>query len=216
MATPVRRRARARGDSAAAAALALLVTLAAVVAVVNWVHGRRGTAVAVLAAAVVGGAALTVPQVRRAAQRRRAAARQAGLRDERSRDVDRYHTLNPEEFEEAIAYLCERDGCRSVRRVVASGDFGDLGADVIATAPDGRRVVVQCRRFGPAAKVGAQDVRRFGTTCFSVQDAEVAAVVTTSVFTGQAVEYATREGILLFDRDDLAAWATGTGPAPWE
>jgi restriction system protein len=215
MARAVRRRARARGDSAGAAALALLVMLAAVVAAVNWLHGRRGTAVTVLAAAAVGGAGLTVSQFRRAGQRRRAALRRAELQDVRSTDIDRYHTLNQGEFEEAIAYLCGRDGCGDVRRVVGTGDFGDIGADVIATAPDGRRVVIQCRRFGPGTKVGVQDVRRFGGTCFSVQGADVAAVVTTSVFTGQAAEYAARERIRLLDGQALAQWATRTGAPPW-
>jgi restriction system protein len=216
MATPVRRRARTRGDTAGSIALALLVVLAVVVAVVNWLHGRRDAAVAVLAAAVVGGAALAVPQLRRAGQRRRAAGRRAELQDVRSMDIDRYHTLNQGEFEDAIAYLCGRDGCRDVRRVSTSGDFGDVDADVpdiIATAPDGRRVVIQCRRFGPGTKVGAQDVRRFGALCFSVQDADV---VTTSLFTGPAAEYADREAIRLFDGQALAGWATRTGAPPWE
>lgn len=133
-------------------------------------------------------------------------------------DVDRYQTLNQGEFEEAIAYLCGRDGCRDVRRVVGTGDFGDVGADVIATAPDGCRVVIQCRRLGPGTKVGALDVRRFGDFCAGVRRAEVAevaAIVTTSVFTGPATEYAAREGIRLLDRQALAGWATKTGATPW-
>jgi restriction system protein len=218
MAPPVRRRARARGDAAGRVALALLVALAAVVAVVNWLRGRGGTAAAVLAAAVVGGAALTVPQLRRAGQRRRAASRGAELQNMRSMDIDRYHTLNQGEFEDAIAYLCGRDGCREVRRVSTGGDFGGVGTDapdITAAAADGRRVVIRCRRFGPGTKVGVQDVQRFGAICFSVQGADVAAVVTTSVFTGPAVEYADRAGIRLVDGQALAGWVTRTGAPPW-
>ncbi|MDT9698707.1 restriction endonuclease [Streptomyces sp. P17] len=95
------------------------------------------------------------------------------------------------------------------------GGAGDLGADVVATAPDGRRIVIQCKRYGPITKVGSPDLQRFGGTCFSVHGAQVAAVVTTSVFTRPAAEYASRHGIRLFAEAALAASATRTGPAPW-
>ncbi|GGX90850.1 restriction endonuclease [Streptomyces minutiscleroticus] len=123
-----------------------------------------------------------------------------------------YDLLDPDEFERAVAGLCERDGCADVEVV---GGAGDLGADVLATAPDGRRTVVQCKRYGDGNKVGSQDLQRFGGTCFTVHEAHVAAVVTTSYFTEPALEYAERCGILCFDRDDLRAWSDGTGPAPW-
>ncbi|WP_031510662.1 restriction endonuclease [Streptomyces megasporus] len=126
--------------------------------------------------------------------------------------ADHYDAMDAEEFERAVAALCERDGCRNVEVV---GGAGDLGADVLATAPDGRRVVLQCKRYGEANKVGSQDVQRFGGTCWTVHEAQVAAVVTTSGFTAPAVEYAEQCGILCVDRDALAAWSDGTGPAPW-
>ncbi|MFH0242886.1 restriction endonuclease [Streptomyces sp. HK10] len=124
-----------------------------------------------------------------------------------------YEAMEAEEFEQAVAALCERDGCRDVEVV---GGAGDLGADVVATAPDGRRVVVQCKRYSDTNKVGSQDVQRFGGTCYTVHEAQVAAVVTTGDFTAPAAEYAERCGILCFDRHALAAWSDGTGPAPWE
>ncbi|MET9059283.1 restriction endonuclease [Streptomyces antibioticus] len=43
----------------------------------------------------------------------------------------RNHSLDPEEFERAIADLCARDDCTDVEVV---GGAGDLGADVTATA----------------------------------------------------------------------------------
>ncbi|MGY1453439.1 restriction endonuclease [Streptomyces sp. SS8] len=124
-----------------------------------------------------------------------------------------YEAMEAEEFEQAVAALCERDGCRDVEVV---GGAGDLGADVLATAPDGRRVVIQCKRYSDTNKVGSQDVQRFGGTCYTVHEAQVAAVVTTGDFTAPAAEYARRCGILCFDRHALAAWSDGTGPAPWE
>jgi restriction system protein len=134
------------------------------------------------------------------------------LRLVRSTEIARYHAMGPGAFEDAIAYLCHRDGCTNARRV---GGANDLGADVVATAPDGRRIVIQCKRYGPTTKVGSQDVQRFGGTCYAVHGAHVAVVVTTSVFTKPAAEYARHQRIRCFDEMALAAWATRTGPAPW-
>ncbi|MGI5446755.1 restriction endonuclease [Streptomyces sp. CA-243310] len=120
--------------------------------------------------------------------------------------------MSPRQFEHAIAFLCERDGCQGAGVV---GGANDLGADVVANCPQGRRIVIQCKRYGPTTKVGSPDMQRFGGTCFSIHGADVAAVVTTSAFTKPARDYALRQGIRIFDENDLAAWATRTGPAPW-
>ncbi|MGW1468068.1 restriction endonuclease [Streptomyces sp. NPDC002308] len=124
-----------------------------------------------------------------------------------------FAALDPYAFEEAVADLCRRDGCRDVERV---GGAGDLGADVLATAADGRRLVVQCKRYGPANKVGSQDLQRFGGTCYAVHGADAAIVVTTGEFTAPAVEYAAACGIVCVDADALAGWSGGTLPPPWE
>ncbi|MGW2082136.1 restriction endonuclease [Streptomyces sp. NPDC001939] len=134
------------------------------------------------------------------------------VRAVQSAEIGRYHLMSARQFEEAIAYLCHRDGCRDTRVV---GGAGDLGADVVATAADGRRIVIQCKRYGPTTKVGSPDLQRFGGTCFTVHGAAVAAVVTTNVFTAPAEGYARQHGIRLFDERALAAWASRTGPAPW-
>ncbi|MBZ4318357.1 restriction endonuclease [Streptomyces huiliensis] len=123
-----------------------------------------------------------------------------------------YAAMDAAEFEEAVARLCARDGCTDVRVV---GGAGDLGADVLATAPDGRRVVVQCKRYGDEHKVGSQDLQRFGGTCFTIHGAHVAVLVTTSDFTGPALEYAARSGILCLDARALAAWSDGGSAPPW-
>ncbi|MEV5602534.1 restriction endonuclease [Streptomyces sp. NPDC052299] len=123
-----------------------------------------------------------------------------------------FAALDPDGFEAAVAALCERDGCQGVEVV---GGAGDLGADVLATAPDGRRVVVQCKQYGPEHKVGSQDLQRFGGTCWTVHGAQLAAVVTTSEFTAPALEYAEACGIRCVDGVALAAWAEGSGAAPW-
>ncbi|MFB7393564.1 restriction endonuclease [Streptomyces sp. NPDC056191] len=60
----------------------------------------------------------------------------------------------------------------------------------MALTPDGRRLVIQCKRYRDSNKVGSQDLQRFGGTCFTVHGADVAAVVTTSTFTKPAAGYA--------------------------
>lgn len=151
-------------------------------------------------------AATLVDDVTRALGRERTDAERAG-------PVIGYDALDPDAFEEAVAALCERDGCTEVEVV---GGAGDLGADVLAVAPDGRRVVIQCKRYGEGNTVGSQDLQRFGGTCFAVHEAEVAVVVTTSDFTAPAAEYAEQCGILCWDRTALRTWSDGTGPRPWE
>ncbi|MEU0335410.1 restriction endonuclease [Streptomyces sp. NPDC006193] len=123
-----------------------------------------------------------------------------------------YDALDADEFEQAVAALCTRDGCSGVEVV---GGAGDLGADVLAVAPDGRRVVIQCKRYGAGHRVGSQDLQRFGGTCYTVHEADVAVLVTTSDFTAPAAEYAEQCGIVCLDRSGLQAWSDGTGPEPW-
>ncbi|MFD0366054.1 restriction endonuclease [Nocardia sp. GCM10030253] len=77
----------------------------------------------------------------------------------------RQNALSPSEFEEALAALCRRDGCTDVKVV---GGSGDLGADVIARTPDGRRIVLQAKRYRNGRTVGSQDVQRQHTGELSV------------------------------------------------
>ncbi|MBM7169218.1 restriction endonuclease [Streptomyces sp. G44] len=124
-----------------------------------------------------------------------------------------YTALDPDGFEEAIAELCSRDACQAVEVV---GGACDLGADVVAVTADGRRVVIQCKRYGETNRVGSQDLQRFGGTCYTVHEADVAALVTTSDFTAPALEYAQQCGIVCVNGEELEAWRNGTGPSPWE
>ncbi|MEU2543937.1 restriction endonuclease [Streptomyces roseolus] len=116
-------------------------------------------------------------------------------------------------FEHTVAALCARDGCTAVEVV---GGAGDLGADVVAVTVDGRRVVLQCKHYAPDNRVGSQDLQRFGGTCFTIHEADVAIVVTTSSFTAPAAEYAALCGIVCLDGEALAAWTDQTAPPPWD
>ncbi|MFK0138536.1 restriction endonuclease [Streptomyces murinus] len=126
---------------------------------------------------------------------------------------DSYAELDPDGFEQAIAELCVREGCGEVEVV---GGAGDLGADVVAVTAEGLRVVIQCKQYGDANKVGSQDMQRFGGTCFTIHEADVAALVTTSEFTAPALDYARQCGIVCMDGQELEAWREGTGPSPWD
>lgn len=127
-------------------------------------------------------------------------------------DAIDYDALDADAFEEAVAALCQRDGCTGVEVV---GGAGDLGADVLAVTPDGRRMVIQCKHYDVEHRVGSEELQRFGGTCYAVHEAEVAVLVTTSDFTAPAAEYADQCGIVCVNRPALLAWAEGSGPAPW-
>lgn len=120
--------------------------------------------------------------------------------------------MSPDEFEHVLAFLCGRDVCTAAQVV---GGAGDLGADIIATTPEGWKLVIQAKRYTATNLVTGPDLQKFGGTCFAVHCADVAAVVTTSGYTRQAIEYAARMHILLYDQAALAGWAARRGPAPW-
>ncbi|WP_344317095.1 restriction endonuclease, partial [Actinoplanes couchii] len=113
------------------------------------------------------------------------------------------------EFEQFVARLMRHSGCSSVR---VSGGTGDMGADVTGRAPDGRRLVVQCKRY--AGSLGSPHVQRFAGTAREIHKADVALLVTTGQPTRQAVEVARRCRITLVDRAALAHWVT-TGIPPF-
>lgn len=96
------------------------------------------------------------------------------------------YRLSPAEFEEAVASILRRNGWKDVK---VQGGSGDLGADVIGTDPDGRRVVVQAKRYAASNKVGSQEVQvLIGSQ--RIHRADRAMIVTTSGYTAAAVELA--------------------------
>ncbi|WP_067470741.1 restriction endonuclease [Nocardia amamiensis] len=203
-----RRRGR-RGRGSNAAALVFMAALAALVVAPRVADIAERQAVVLASAGVCALAVATGAAVLAVWHRRRVRARD----DARVLAALRQNSLSPSEFEQALAALCRRDGCTDVQVV---GGSGDLGADVIARAPDGRRIVLQAKRYRNGRSVGSQDVQRFGGTAHTIHGADVAAVVTTAqAFTPQARAYAAKVGILLVPATALAAWESQTGPTPW-
>ncbi|WP_326956027.1 MULTISPECIES: restriction endonuclease [unclassified Amycolatopsis] len=197
------------GAGCAVAALGVFVVAVAAAAVLSVVAAHPVASI-VTGSAVLG---VTIYLLVLWQQSRARTARQAWELDvARSQEIARYHAMGSGEFERALAFLCTRDGCAHAQ---VTGRAGDLGADVVAFAPDGRKIVLQAKRFGATKKVTSPDLQRFGGTCYTVHGAGVAVVVTTSTFTEPARQYAAHHGIRLFDAHGLAAWASRTGPAPW-
>lgn len=110
------------------------------------------------------------------------------------------------EFEQHVAGLLRRDGCTGVR---VHGGSGDRGADITATAPDGRRVVVQCKNFAPHRSVWSGEMQKFIGT-MTLHHAEVALYVATCPFSQEAGAIAAQAGVTAVHRGLLEAWSAGT------
>ncbi|MFJ9041793.1 restriction endonuclease [Streptomyces sp. NPDC102406] len=115
--------------------------------------------------------------------------------------------LSWQEFEHYVAELCRRDGCT---RIEVSGKSGDLGADVVGYLADGRKLVVQCKKYAPQRSVSSQDMQKFVGTARLEHGADVALFVTTCrTFTKAAQGLALRQNVVALHRDLLGAWVKG-------
>jgi restriction system protein len=139
-------------------------------------------------------------------------ARQQAEQAERDRLITATDTMSGPQFEQWFARLLTASGFTGVTVV---GGSADRGADVIATAPDGRRTVVQCKRHSLHNRVGSAVIQRFAGTCRAVHRGELCMIVTNSFFTsGDGQRLARELGIVLIDRRLLEVWAyTGTPPS---
>jgi restriction system protein len=77
-------------------------------------------------------------------QLQEAQRREAEIYAARAVAIESYYAMTAREFEEALAWLCRRDGCPEA---YVTGKAGDLGADVKAVTPDGRILVIQAKRL---------------------------------------------------------------------
>ncbi|MGW7443482.1 restriction endonuclease [Kitasatospora sp. NPDC054795] len=173
--------------------------------VVRWL-AQHLVLVAVL---LVAGAGAGVAVLR---SRVRSRQRELDARTAQLRHIGSFLAMTPKAFEHALADLCRRDGCTKVKVV---GGAGDLAADVLATTPDGQRILIQAKRYGPRTSVGSEDVQKVNGTYRDVHHCDLAAVVTTSSFTKAAAAFCTQVGIRAVDQRALALWADGRGRPPW-
>ncbi|MEV8343690.1 restriction endonuclease [Streptomyces niveus] len=206
-AAALRRRRRAK-DRLIVLLVAAALAVALLVAVVNWLLAHWWILVVIGALAVLAGGGWFY-QRRQAA--RWEAVRVRGLRY----GLDQLDALHHTQFEDAVRELMRRDGCPNAVRV---GGGGDLGADVKATDPYGRRWVIQCkhRRAGLAGSaVGTPDLQVLNGTARQIHGADVAVIVTNGRVTAPAVAFAEQQRLHVVDRHTLAAWASGSRPL-WE
>ncbi|MFJ4895027.1 restriction endonuclease [Streptomyces sp. NPDC088788] len=119
---------------------------------------------------------------------------------------EQFDRMAPLEFELAIASLVQRDGYSVVQR---NGGARDLGADVIAITPDGRKIVFQCKHRRPGGRpLGSPVIQTLNGTARPVHGADIVIAVTNSSFTSPAHELAGEQGIHLLFGHDLRRWAT--------
>lgn len=199
-----RRRYEARRDTAWGGAAVVLVLLAAFWSTV-WPY--------LAGAVVLGGAGAAAGWLRRTDRLVRGRKRQ--WREEDAirtghRSLAAVDAMSWQDFERYVAQLCRRDGCTDVE---VSGKSGDLGADVVATLADGRRLVVQCKHYAPHRYVPSGDMQKFVGTAWLHHKADVAVFVATCPFSKPALALAVQHGILALHRDLLGQWNTGT-PLP--
>jgi restriction system protein len=104
--------------------------------------------------------------------------------------------LPPGEFEEMAAELYRAFGHQAQK----TGMSGDHGVDVVVKAKDGKKMVVQCKRW--RKPVGESIVRDF----YGVMQHEKAAqgtIIATSGFTKQAIEWAKGKPLSLHDGNEF-------------
>lgn len=110
-------------------------------------------------------------------------------------------SLSPRDFEHYVAHLFTRRGFA----VTVRGRSGDLGVDLEITQPDGRRAIVQCKRYRHA--IGPDIVRElFGTMVHEM--VHHGFLVTTAEISTAAREWAKGKPITLIDGPTLVRLAS--------
>jgi restriction system protein len=132
-----------------------------------------------------------------AAKRRRI---EAMLHPDRVRD-EIYYMSGPE-FERFMADLLRQKGYEVEETPLS----GDQGVDLVLPDLDGKRVVIQLKRWtGPVGNKAIQATFAGMAHC----QADEGWIITTSTFTKSARELAKSTSVRLIDRDELADWLEG-------
>lgn len=108
--------------------------------------------------------------------------------------------MTPTEFEELTGRALEAMGYTEMK---VQGGSGDLSADLTGFDPQGRSVIVQCKRYAPGNNVGSPSLQQFIGMMAVHHKADRGIYVTTSDYSQQAVALAQEHGIVLIDGDDL-------------
>lgn len=159
--------ARLSSDQSILLGMLLLILIACIFA--TWLVGRKRRYVAMEPARVPGDRVSSAPA--------------QALPTSHSVSVADLLQLTPSEFEDFVGDLLTATGQYSdVRRI---GGAGDRGADLLAKDRFGRPFIVQCKRYQPARKVNAGEMRNF-LGAKGIYGADECLFVTTSTFTEAA------------------------------
>ncbi|QIY60406.1 restriction endonuclease [Streptomyces sp. RPA4-2] len=204
---PSRRRSR-HDTSVTVPAVAAVAAAALIVMVVNWLLAHWWFLLIAAVLAALGGFGWRQQRTQRMQwEQARSRALRYGL--------VQLDALSHQQFEHAVRDLMYRDGCTDAVQV---GGQGDLGADVKATDPLGRRWVIQCkhRRHGErGAAVGTPELQVLNGTGCPVHRGDVVVMVTNGRITQPGRVFARQQRLHLVDRDLLGSWAAGSRPL-WE
>ncbi|MEU1729952.1 restriction endonuclease [Streptosporangium sp. NPDC020145] len=158
--------------------------------------------VAAAVAALVLATAFAVARARVTAERERRWFRE-------NSELERVDRLTGAEFERLTAELLRRDGFRHVRLL---GGAGDRGVDLTAIGPGGRPFAFQCKRY--TGSVGAPQVRDFLGALAHAFAGHTGVLVTSGRLTRPALTEANQGGLILVERERLAAWLGGEALLP--
>jgi restriction system protein len=130
------------------------------------------------------------------------------------RTLTTFQSMSPARFEQAIAELARETP--GVRTATTHGGANDRGADVLVHLTDGRRILIQCKRYARGNNIGSETVQTINGVYRDIHHCDQAAIVTTAAFTWQAAETNAMlaQPIQLIDGNRLVSWANG-GPPPW-
>lgn len=103
--------------------------------------------------------------------------------------------MTPREFEEAVADLIVPLGHTDIRVI---GGANDLGVDVPCGDRKGRKVAIQCKRYGCDNPISSSAVQTFMGGMVA-HEADRGIIVTTSTFTGPARSLANDHDIVMID-----------------
>lgn len=105
--------------------------------------------------------------------------------------------LNGIDFEYYVANLLEKSGYHEIKINKASGDYG---VDITAIR-DQTKYAIQCKRYSSKVSLGAIQEVAAG---LSLYKCDIGIVVTNNYFTKNAINLANANGIILWDREELA------------
>jgi restriction endonuclease Mrr len=115
---------------------------------------------------------------------------------------DEIHYMSGPEFERFMADLLRQKGYQVEETPLS----GDQGVDLVLPDLDGKRVVIQLKRWTVPVGNNAIQATFAGMAHYQADEGWV---ITTSTFTKSARELARSTSVRLIDRDELADWLEG-------